>query len=171
MFKIMNYFFFFFFQAEDGIRDVAVTGVQTCALPIFNEPQLDEPPVGVLSILLDIDLRPLALLDDRPHRRENGQGDHQENRQLERAEKLAEGVAEFLETERFRVVGWFRNGIHGVRGLRVDRSHPNPTGRTPGLSRFLLDNRGLPSLPSRPNPSRRGLKLSWHQTTMRDSEA
>src|SRR2546422_3479318 len=29
-------FFFFFFQAEDGIRDVAVTGVQTCALPIFR---------------------------------------------------------------------------------------------------------------------------------------
>src|SRR2546422_7898263 len=29
-------FCFFFFQAEDGIRDVAVTGVQTCALPIFT---------------------------------------------------------------------------------------------------------------------------------------
>src|SRR2546429_499863 len=28
--------FFFFFQAEDGIRDVAVTGVQTCALPILT---------------------------------------------------------------------------------------------------------------------------------------
>src|SRR5205809_2791593 len=27
---------FFFFQAEDGIRDVAVTGIQTCALPIFD---------------------------------------------------------------------------------------------------------------------------------------
>ena len=27
---------FFFFQAEDGIRDYDVTGVQTCALPIFN---------------------------------------------------------------------------------------------------------------------------------------
>src|SRR3989440_2310538 len=26
--------FFFFFQAEDGIRDLIVTGVQTCALPI-----------------------------------------------------------------------------------------------------------------------------------------
>src|SRR6267378_6848123 len=26
---------FFFFQAEDGIRDLYVTGVQTCALPIF----------------------------------------------------------------------------------------------------------------------------------------
>src|SRR5260370_8944810 len=27
---------FFFFQAEDGIRDSSVTGVQTCALPIFT---------------------------------------------------------------------------------------------------------------------------------------
>src|SRR3712207_8665151 len=27
---------FFFFQAEDGIRDIGVTGVQTCALPICN---------------------------------------------------------------------------------------------------------------------------------------
>src|SRR2546430_10597933 len=27
--------FFFFFQAEDGIRDLTVTGVQTCALPIY----------------------------------------------------------------------------------------------------------------------------------------
>src|SRR5437763_200187 len=26
----------FFFQAEDGIRDTSVTGVQTCALPIYN---------------------------------------------------------------------------------------------------------------------------------------
>src|SRR5205809_3599810 len=33
-------FFFFFFQAEDGIRDVAVTGVQTCALPICVESEL-----------------------------------------------------------------------------------------------------------------------------------
>src|SRR2546421_3824449 len=29
---------FFFFQAEDGIRDLIVTGVQTCALPIFDGP-------------------------------------------------------------------------------------------------------------------------------------
>src|SRR5438067_5118551 len=28
---------FFFFQAEDGIRDRNVTGVQTCALPIYGE--------------------------------------------------------------------------------------------------------------------------------------
>src|SRR2546423_9138761 len=29
-------FFVFFFQAEDGIRDKLVTGVQTCALPIYD---------------------------------------------------------------------------------------------------------------------------------------
>src|SRR5687767_15478206 len=32
----MNSDFFFFFQAEDGIRDKLVTGVQTCALPICS---------------------------------------------------------------------------------------------------------------------------------------
>src|SRR2546421_7493855 len=31
-----NLFLFFFFQAEDGIRDLIVTGVQTCALPILR---------------------------------------------------------------------------------------------------------------------------------------
>src|SRR6266496_4538355 len=37
--------FFFFFQAEDGIRDLYVTGVQTCALPIWNQ-ALPSPPRG-----------------------------------------------------------------------------------------------------------------------------
>src|SRR5687767_15437373 len=33
--RLCYFCFFFFFQAEDGIRDKLVTGVQTCALPIF----------------------------------------------------------------------------------------------------------------------------------------
>src|SRR5690606_39701877 len=43
---------FFFFQAEDGIRDFHVTGVQTCALPIFKQvmieldPSFDERTLG-----------------------------------------------------------------------------------------------------------------------------
>src|SRR5256886_4268040 len=32
----LSTWFFFFFQAEDGIRDLTVTGVQTCALPICD---------------------------------------------------------------------------------------------------------------------------------------
>src|SRR6266496_4842089 len=34
--QITGLLVFFFFQAEDGIRDLYVTGVQTCALPISN---------------------------------------------------------------------------------------------------------------------------------------
>src|SRR5256886_12215090 len=33
-FRCRLFLLFFFFQAEDGIRDLTVTGVQTCALPI-----------------------------------------------------------------------------------------------------------------------------------------
>src|SRR2546427_6165847 len=35
MISVRCHVFFFFFQAEDGIRDLTVTGVQTCALPIL----------------------------------------------------------------------------------------------------------------------------------------
>src|SRR5215475_13580538 len=43
----MGFFFFFFFQAEDGIRDFHVTGVQTCALPIW--PAVERLLVHVLE--------------------------------------------------------------------------------------------------------------------------
>src|SRR5256886_12664037 len=42
--------FFFFFQAEDGIRDLTVTGVQTCALPICVAPLRSLPPGRRLSL-------------------------------------------------------------------------------------------------------------------------
>src|SRR3989454_352663 len=35
---------YFFFQAEDGIRDYKVTGVQTCALPIYPRQEIDQLP-------------------------------------------------------------------------------------------------------------------------------
>src|SRR5256886_14649708 len=38
-------FLFFFFQAEDGIRDLTVTGVQTCALPISDTTAISSAPV------------------------------------------------------------------------------------------------------------------------------
>src|SRR3712207_3498238 len=42
-------FFFFFFQAEDGIRDIGVTGVQTCALPILARALGGEDHQAVLA--------------------------------------------------------------------------------------------------------------------------
>src|SRR5690625_5345811 len=49
---------FFFFQAEDGIRDGHVTGVQTCALPIWPSSELDvyrNSEDGLQGIALDPD--------------------------------------------------------------------------------------------------------------------
>src|SRR5439155_18598366 len=48
--------FFFFFQAEDGIRDGHVTGVQTCALPIsihIVAKTTDSKPVNYIQIYVD----------------------------------------------------------------------------------------------------------------------
>src|SRR6478609_10158250 len=57
--------FFFFFQAEDGIRDKLVTGVQTCALPIsvtrwlkhVGDPvEVDEPLLEVSTDKVDTEI-------------------------------------------------------------------------------------------------------------------
>src|SRR5205807_7107793 len=61
---IFYFFFFFFFQAEDGIRDYKVTGVQTCALPIFLES-------GCASRTTAVDPGPGAARD-RPEREAPG---------------------------------------------------------------------------------------------------
>src|SRR5260370_28400951 len=47
-------FVFFFFQGEDGIRDSSVTGVQTCALPIYREVLRYQPPHAPLAEFLTI---------------------------------------------------------------------------------------------------------------------
>src|SRR5690349_22892964 len=49
----------FFFQAEDGIRDLYVTGVQTCALPIYVLPSRRSGPV-VSAMLADPRVRKLS---------------------------------------------------------------------------------------------------------------
>src|SRR2546430_9273880 len=54
-------YFFFFFQAEDGIRDLTVTGVQTCALPIFVRPLVAQLVTGIEPA--ELDLPPLARND------------------------------------------------------------------------------------------------------------
>src|SRR6266852_7117372 len=44
--------YFFFFQAEDGIRDATVTGVQTCALPISWPGNLEDLAAAVRTLAL-----------------------------------------------------------------------------------------------------------------------
>src|SRR2546430_4956454 len=60
-------FCFFFFQAEDGIRDLTVTGVQTCALPIsrIDSATLNEQkwPINVSSPISSSGMSPCRLLN------------------------------------------------------------------------------------------------------------
>src|SRR5690349_22816735 len=58
-FVLLFFFFFFFFQAEDGIRDLYVTGVQTCALPIFQRTRLGDRGLVALRVA-GLDLQLLA---------------------------------------------------------------------------------------------------------------
>src|SRR2546430_13230614 len=63
---------FFFFQAEDGIRDLTVTGVQTCALPISQQLRIDNEYVHLAWRREKEELRnlPFPMLADvkREHR-------------------------------------------------------------------------------------------------------
>src|SRR5205809_4669264 len=88
---------FFFFQAEDGIRDVAVTGVQTCALPISA---------------LVIELR-----EQRGDRRHPNAGEHL-------TDPYPDASVRLLGEESGERLYWFRAGKTQVFGRDVHRSRP-----------------------------------------------
>src|SRR2546427_3567322 len=62
---------FFFFQAEDGIRDLTVTGVQTCALPICRQ------PIDVVALRkIRFVMRPARLIAGQRAERDNPRQDY-----------------------------------------------------------------------------------------------
>src|SRR3712207_8741430 len=66
-----------FFQAEDGIRDIGVTGVQTCALPIFElAVPADGGEADAVVELADLVQRGAGVLRDEQHA--VGVGDHRD---------------------------------------------------------------------------------------------
>src|SRR5258708_26642307 len=67
---------FFFFQAEDGIRDDLVTGVQTCALPIFGDRNNNRIQIFFqeLAVLVkNLDAVVVAVPDEQPAARIHGE--------------------------------------------------------------------------------------------------
>src|SRR5438034_3573678 len=60
----LNCIFFFFFQAEDGIRDHCVTGVQTCALPISAAWSVapNAPPAAVIRMITPALMRDVSTI-------------------------------------------------------------------------------------------------------------
>src|SRR3712207_6886908 len=72
---LMAFLLYLFFQAEDGIRDHCVTGVQTCALPIYGMNALvliptynerDNLPLIVRGVLAHADTRVMVIDDGSP---------------------------------------------------------------------------------------------------------
>src|SRR5256885_16439630 len=97
---LVSIVFFFFFQAEDGIRDYKVTGVQTCALPIA---------AGKPDIL---NVSTLAVLDNAARL---GVLPHSEAEVLRQAARLYHDLTQIL---RLWVTGKFKSETAGEDLLR-----------------------------------------------------
>src|SRR5260370_41517379 len=101
------FIFFFFFQAEDGIRDSSVTGVQTCALPIFQ-----------VYLSCDADE---ASGSGRPSKLEPNSADASKNRR-DPTERGSEMNHPELQTVAKRVV-WFKSPGDALKDLNLFLAH------------------------------------------------
>src|SRR2546427_9394512 len=105
--------FFFFFQAEDGIRDLTVTGVQTCALPISSDERTGRR-------------------DARPHRR------LPLHRDIETARQHVVAFSPLTPDRRARGsrCSLFRGEQRRPRAVDADGAAPPKKGRPTGWLRF-----------------------------------
>src|SRR5256885_4788614 len=87
----MNYVCLFFFQAEDGIRDYKVTGVQTCALPISAEVAHHEVVEERQAVQREADDREQRQERGRRHLRLRGAPAHRLPRVTSRSEERRVG--------------------------------------------------------------------------------
>src|SRR2546422_4205183 len=134
--------FFFFFQAEDGIRDVAVTGVQTCALPIFRGDAHDVSPPARAASRRRGDrrgdrLRARHAVGRRDPRARDGRdraGPARGPRRDRSRRRLAPPAKRPPEIDGLRDVRPGRDGRLGPRatGRRVRASHDRRRERAPG---------------------------------------
>src|SRR5207248_4823910 len=100
----------FFFQAEDGIRDRTVTGVQTCALPIW--PDLDE----LHATVSDVEVEPTV---EGP-----GRSPHRDLVEAEGPERLLDEARQgLIELSRHELSQQPRWGFGHLRGRGAGRDH------------------------------------------------
>src|SRR5687768_7658760 len=122
----LRLFLFFFFQAEDGIRDVAVTGVQTCALPICGTSahpslRIDNRRGARLAVehLLAHGHREIAFISGPP-----GNSDAAER---QRGYNEALRVHGLRRHPRLELVGDFSEESGALAGRAIARLAPRPT--------------------------------------------
>src|SRR6266511_1405969 len=126
--------FFFFFQAEDGIRDFHVTGVQTCALPILRR----RPPRGSASIVV-------GDLLVNPDTREVKRGEREielTNREFELLEYLARNKKLVVSRERLLEDVWGYDPFEQTNTIDVFISNLRRKLESGGEPRLLHTKRG-----------------------------
>src|SRR5947208_12938054 len=159
--RCISFMSFFFFQAEDGIRDDLVTGVQTCALPIFHEDLRDFTQGLVADRVAELVVDALEAVEVEEHDR-HGVAEAPEARDLlleAQGEEASVVEPGHVVTER----GLFEYGVRDlellVGGVEVRRERVD-------LDRLLLDRpehagerlHQCPDLVA-PGAERRGVRL------------
>src|SRR6266436_8815344 len=118
---------FFFFQAEDGIRDVAVTGVQTCALPISKFfLRASQSKVKTATDLVEDEQRPVLMsqlfhaFKKTCRRRPEVHRLHDDCREL-----IFMFVQKLLQRPQVVVHERMRQSSHRLRNTRISRRAPD----------------------------------------------
>src|SRR5688572_2529444 len=105
---------FFFFQAEDGIRDLTVTGVQTCALPIYG------PEGYVFLVYAKVEGQITAFVVDRSMKGFSTSGPI--HKMGMRASSMSELIFEECEVPVENLLGTEKQGTtHMMRNLEIER--------------------------------------------------
>src|SRR5438876_6890649 len=127
---------FFFFQAEDGIRDGRVTGVQTCALPILD-PEARQHPVPPVPHAVRRGPRPVEGEEEDVDRGDENGGTPDGPRAAEEHRVLRrEGAAH-------------ASAVTWSAARRTGRRPPTPPARRSGAPTASRTPRGPPSSPGR----------------------
>src|SRR3989440_4685408 len=148
--------FFFFFQAEDGIRDLIVTGVQTCALPIYDRRRTD---LGAVDRLDPMRVQQQAdHLSDHRRLARQLRGNHDRGRQRGRHAERQDRHAQRLQNVRHPSPPADRSGptIAQRRTLSVVAAHVKGSASAcAGPHRALSWGAAMNPLPkSHPTPAR-----------------
>src|SRR3712207_7545296 len=125
MYMILLSVFFFFFQAEDGIRDIGVTGVQTCALPIFPRGVETHEVVGIVLLLRDVLARSLF----EKYQRDFGLLNRVLDAYEPAANRIANTVAVSFVEERERVIRQQQDALRELSTPVLPRSEERRVGK------------------------------------------
>src|SRR2546425_1445515 len=155
--------YLFFFQAEDGIRDKLVTGVQTCALPISMIARDYLYSRAIIELVALDDLEPLRVFARVTNEMTVG-----EMRQLEAHDKLAYGEAQYDALIRAKTASLLSGAceVGALRAARDCREALARFGMSLGMAFQITDDLLDYTQPQAVTGKPSGLDLKEHKVTL-----